>query len=37
MNPTVVMTEMSAFYWGREDIGGPFLEQMRQGRSHSPL
>ena len=28
VNPTVVMTEMSAFYWGREDIGGPFLEQM---------
>jgi L-xylulose reductase len=28
VNPTVVMTEMSAFYWGRPDIGGPFLEQM---------
>jgi L-xylulose reductase len=32
VNPTVVMTEMSAFYWGREDIGGPFLEQMPLGR-----
>lgn len=28
VNPTVVMTEMSAFYWGRPDIGGPFLDQM---------
>ncbi|MBA3326081.1 MAG: SDR family oxidoreductase [Rhodobacteraceae bacterium] len=28
VNPTVVMTEMSAFYWGRPDIGGPFLEAM---------
>jgi L-xylulose reductase len=32
VNPTVVMTEMSAYYWGREDIGGPFLEQMPLGR-----
>jgi NAD(P)-dependent dehydrogenase (short-subunit alcohol dehydrogenase family) len=32
VNPTVVMTEMSAFYWGREDIGPPFLEQMPLGR-----
>ena len=32
VNPTVVMTEMSAFYWGREDIGGPFLAQMPLGR-----
>src|SRR5580704_2014229 len=32
VNPTVVMTEMSAFYWGRPDIGGPFLEQMPLGR-----
>lgn len=32
VNPTVVMTEMSAFYWGREDIGGPFLKQMPLGR-----
>jgi L-xylulose reductase len=32
VNPTVVMTEMSAFYWGREEIGGPFLEQMPLGR-----
>jgi L-xylulose reductase len=28
VNPTVVMTPMSAWYWGRDDIGGPFLEQM---------
>jgi NAD(P)-dependent dehydrogenase (short-subunit alcohol dehydrogenase family) len=28
VNPTVVMTEMSAFYWGRPEIGDPFLEQM---------
>jgi NAD(P)-dependent dehydrogenase (short-subunit alcohol dehydrogenase family) len=28
VNPTVVMTEMSAWYWGRPDIGGPFLDQM---------
>jgi NAD(P)-dependent dehydrogenase (short-subunit alcohol dehydrogenase family) len=32
VNPTVVMTEMSAFYWGRPDIEGPFLEQMPLGR-----
>jgi L-xylulose reductase len=32
VNPTVVMTPMSAWYWGREDIGGPFLEQMPLGR-----
>ncbi len=28
VNPTVVMTPMSAWYWGRPEIGGPFLEQM---------
>lgn len=28
VNPRVVMTEMSAFYWGRPDIGDPFLAQM---------
>jgi L-xylulose reductase len=28
VNPTVVMTPMSAWYWGRDDIQGPFLEQM---------
>ena len=28
VNPTVVMTPMSAWYWGREDVGGPFLEAM---------
>jgi len=32
VNPTVVMTEMSASYWGRPDIGGPFLKQMPLGR-----
>lgn len=28
VNPTVVMTPMSEWYWGREDIGGPMLETM---------
>jgi NAD(P)-dependent dehydrogenase (short-subunit alcohol dehydrogenase family) len=28
VNPTVVMTKMSAFYWGRPEIGEPFLDQM---------
>ncbi len=28
VNPTVVMTEMSAFHWGRPDIGEPFLDKM---------
>ncbi|QOT15251.1 SDR family oxidoreductase [Paenarthrobacter sp. YJN-5] len=32
VNPTVVMTPMSAWYWGRPDIQGPFLEQMPLGR-----
>jgi L-xylulose reductase len=32
VNPTVVMTEMSAFYWGRPEIGEPFLNQMPLGR-----
>lgn len=32
VNPTVVMTEMSAFYWGRPEIEKPFLEQMPLGR-----
>src|SRR5689334_2177919 len=32
INPTVVMTDMSAPYWGRPDVGGPFLEQMPLGR-----
>jgi NAD(P)-dependent dehydrogenase (short-subunit alcohol dehydrogenase family) len=32
VNPTVVMTEMSAYYWGRPDIGPAFLEQMPLGR-----
>jgi L-xylulose reductase len=32
VNPTVVMTPMSVWYWGREEIGGPFLEAMPLGR-----
>jgi L-xylulose reductase len=32
VNPTVVMTDMSATYWGRPEIGGPYLEQMPLGR-----
>ena len=28
VNPTVVMTPMSAWYWGRPEVGVPFLEQM---------
>lgn len=32
VNPTVVMTEMSASYWGRPDVGPAFLEQMPLGR-----
>ena len=32
VNPTVIMTPMSAWYWGRPEIEGPFLEQMPLGR-----
>ena len=32
VNPTVVMTAMSAGYWGRPEIAGPFMEQMPLGR-----
>ena len=32
VNPTVVMTPMSAWYWGRDDIGGPFLANMPLGK-----
>ena len=28
VNPTVVMTPMSEWYWGRDDIGGPMLQAM---------
>lgn len=28
VNPTVVMTPMSAWYWGRPEIEGPFLQAM---------
>src|SRR3546814_3887955 len=37
VNPTVVMTPMSAWYWGRDDIQGPFLEQMRSEEHTSEL
>ncbi|WP_043497050.1 SDR family oxidoreductase [Georgenia sp. SUBG003] len=32
VNPTVVMTPMSAWYWGRPEIERPFLDQMPLGR-----
>jgi NAD(P)-dependent dehydrogenase (short-subunit alcohol dehydrogenase family) len=32
VNPSVVMTPMSAWYWGREEIKGPFLSAMPLGR-----
>jgi NAD(P)-dependent dehydrogenase (short-subunit alcohol dehydrogenase family) len=32
VNPTVVMTDMSASYWGRPDVGAPYLAQMPLGR-----
>lgn len=32
VNPTVVMTPMSEWYWGRPEIEGPFLQQMPLGR-----
>jgi NAD(P)-dependent dehydrogenase (short-subunit alcohol dehydrogenase family) len=32
VNPTVVMTPMSAWYWGKPEIEGPFLDQMPLGR-----
>ncbi|MEO1536997.1 MAG: SDR family oxidoreductase [Pseudomonadota bacterium] len=32
VNPTVVMTPMSEWYWGREEIGGPVLAAMPLGR-----
>lgn len=32
VHPTVVMTPMSAWYWGREDIEKPFLDTMPLGR-----
>ena len=32
VNPTVVMTPMSAWYWGRKEIEGPFLSTMPLGR-----
>jgi NAD(P)-dependent dehydrogenase (short-subunit alcohol dehydrogenase family) len=32
VNPTVVMSEMSASYWGQEHIELPFLRSMPLGR-----
>ncbi len=32
VNPTVVMTPMSAWYWGKPEIEKPFLETMPLGR-----
>ncbi len=32
VNPTVVMTPMSAWHWGRDDVGGPLLAAMPLGR-----
>ena len=32
VNPTVVMTPMSEWYWGRDDIGGPILQTMPMRR-----
>ena len=32
VHPTVVMTPMSAWYWGRPEIEGPFLKTMPLGR-----
>src|SRR5439155_2528629 len=31
VNPTVVMTPMSAGHWGRPEVAGPFLQQMPLG------
>ena len=36
VNPTVVMTPMSAWYWGRPEIEGPFLAQMPLGKWATP-
>lgn len=32
VNPTVIMTPMSKGYWGRPEIGDPYLAQMPLGR-----
>jgi L-xylulose reductase len=32
VNPTVIMTPMSAGYWGRPEVGEPYLAQMPLGR-----
>ena len=36
VNPTVIMTPMSASYWGRPEIGDPFLKMMPLGRWATP-
>lgn len=36
VHPTVVMTEMSASYWGRPEIGDPYLADMPLGRWATP-
>jgi NAD(P)-dependent dehydrogenase (short-subunit alcohol dehydrogenase family) len=32
VNPSIVMTPMSAWYWRRDDVQGPFLSAMPLGR-----
>ncbi|WP_237477800.1 SDR family oxidoreductase [Lichenibacterium dinghuense] len=32
VNPTVIMTPMSAWYWGRPEVGDPLLSAMPLGR-----
>ena len=32
VNPTVVMTPMSAGHWGQDEVAGPYLEAMPLGR-----
>ena len=32
VNPTVIMTPMSAWYWGRPEVGDPVLKTMPLGR-----
>ena len=36
VNPTVIMTPMSASYWGRPEIGDPILKVMPLGRWATP-
>jgi len=32
INPTVVMTPMSEWYWGQKEIGGPLIQAMPLSR-----